>query len=67
MKYPELSKDLKGEEFREMYGSGFMRVLTSPSRAGCCVSTLIPKRVRSFHRLNTEWLLVGWWGGVEMG
>lgn len=44
-KYPEYFKDLKGEEFREMYASGFMRILTSPDKTGHCVSTLIPKRL----------------------
>lgn len=45
LKYPEYFENLKGEEFREMYGSGFMRILKNPSREGHCVSTLIPKRL----------------------
>lgn len=45
--HPEYFTDLKGEEFREFYGQGFMRVLRTPDKLGRCVSLLMPKRLAS--------------------
>ena len=42
--HPEWMADLRGEEFREMYSSGFMRVLRGCDHAGRRVSLLLPMR-----------------------
>jgi hypothetical protein len=44
--YPEYSSNLRAEEFKEMYGQGFMRVLNGHDKQGRVISCLLPAHMK---------------------
>lgn len=44
--FPEWCKDLKAEEFSELYGQGFMRVLSGQDKHGRVISCLLPAKMK---------------------
>ena len=55
--YPEYSSNLRAEEFEEMYGQGFMRVLNGHDKDGRVISCLLPARMKELkdHTVFMRW------------
>ncbi len=44
--YPEWCKDLRAEEFTELYGQGFMRILKGRDKQGRVITCLLPAKMK---------------------